>query len=74
MATQPNCFWYPTKIKLTNALFLNPSYVLNRVQRANFCYYWVFSMVNDGNAHRYGNKRMGAIGTQPKPSFDIQLK
>ena len=66
--------WHPTKIKLTIALFLNPSCVLNRVQCGNFYYYWVVSTVNHVNVYRYANIRMDAMGTHPKPSFGIQLK
>ena len=37
-------------------------------------YFLEYFMVNHSNAHRYGNKRMDAMGTQPKPSFGLQLK
>ena len=73
MITQPKpYFWHPTKIKLTTALFLNTFCMFKWVINANFCYYWLVSMVNHGNPHSCINTGVNAMATQPKPSFWIK--
>ena len=66
--------WHQTKIQLTIALFLNSFCMFEWGQHANLIYICLNSIVSQGNAHRYANIGIGAMGIQPKPSFGIKLK
>ena len=51
----------------------NTSVTLERVKHADFCYWWLVSMVNHSNHYSYANTCVDAMVTQLKPSFGNQL-